>query len=108
LCKQRFVSLWKVNFSPGSVRGFFIAQSLNSVTFIKLRQHGPRLWTAKNFRQQKSTELKMAEECERLADQQEQATDLRQERSKRVRRREICLTEKPVHERLHEDGQKQA
>jgi hypothetical protein len=34
---------------PGSVRGFFIAQSLNRVTFIKLRQHGPRLWTAKKF-----------------------------------------------------------
>jgi hypothetical protein len=44
----------------------------------------------------RSTLLKMAEECERLADQQEQATDLRQERSKRARRREICLTEKPI------------
>jgi hypothetical protein len=52
--------------------------------------------------------LKMAEECERLADQQEQATDLRQERSKRARRREVCLTEKPIPERLHEDRQKQA
>jgi hypothetical protein len=31
--------------------------------------------------------LKMAEECDRLADQQEQATDPRQERSKRVRPR---------------------
>jgi hypothetical protein len=50
----------------------------------------------------------MAEECERLADQQEQATDLRQERSKRARRREICLTEEPIPERLHEDRQKQA
>jgi hypothetical protein len=56
----------------------------------------------------RSTLLKMAEECERLADQQEQATDLRQERSKRARRREICLTEKPIPERLHEDRQKQA
>ena len=90
-----------MNFSPGSVRGFFIAQSLNGVTFIKLRQHGPRLWTAKNFRQQKSTELKMAEECERLADQQEQATDLRQERSNRARRRKISLAEKPIAERLN-------
>src|SRR5262245_7662692 len=51
--------------------------------------------------------LKMAEECDRLADQQEQATDLRQERSKRARRREISLTEKPICERLHEDAQKQ-
>jgi hypothetical protein len=33
----------------------------------------------------RSTLLKMAEECERLADQQEQATDLRQEGSKRAR-----------------------
>ena len=56
----------------------------------------------------RSTLLKMAEECERLADQQEQATDLRQERSKRARRRELCLTEKPIPERLHEDRQKQA
>ena len=52
--------------------------------------------------------LKMAEECDRLADQQEQTTDLRQERSERARRREIRLAEKPIHERLHEDGQKQA
>ena len=52
--------------------------------------------------------LKMAEECDRLADQQEQATDLRQERSKRARRREGRLAEKPTAERLHEDGQKQA
>ena len=52
--------------------------------------------------------LKMAEECDRLADQQEQPTDLRQERSERARRREIGLAEKPIHERLHEDGQKQA
>ena len=52
--------------------------------------------------------LKMAEECDRLADQQEQTTDLRQERSERARRREIRLAEKPTHERLHEDGQKQA
>ena len=52
--------------------------------------------------------LKMAEECDRLADQQEQATVLRQERSKPARSREICLTEKPIRERLHEDGQKQA
>jgi hypothetical protein len=51
--------------------------------------------------------LKMAEECDRLADQEEQATDLRQERSKPARRREICLTEKPIRERLHEDGQNQ-
>jgi hypothetical protein len=51
--------------------------------------------------------LKMAEECDRLADQ-EQATDLRQERSKRARRREVRLAEKPIHERLHEDGQQQA
>jgi hypothetical protein len=56
----------------------------------------------------RSTLLKMAEECDRLADQQEQATDLRQERSKRARRREIRLAEKPIHERLHEDGQQQA
>ena len=56
----------------------------------------------------RSTLLKMAEECERLADQQEQATDLRQERSKRARRRERCLTEKPIPERLHEDRQKQS
>ena len=52
--------------------------------------------------------LKMAEECDRLADQQEQATVLRKERSKAARSREICLTEKPIRERLHEDGQKQA
>ena len=56
----------------------------------------------------RSTLLKMAEECERLADQQEQATDLRQERLKRVRRREIRLAEKPIPERLHADGQKQS
>ena len=56
----------------------------------------------------RSTLLKMAEECERLADQQEQATDLRQERLKRVRRLEIRLAEKPIPERLHEDGQKQS
>ena len=56
----------------------------------------------------RSTLLKMAEECERLADQQEQATDLRQERLKRVRRREIRLAEKPNPERLREDRQKQA
>ena len=56
----------------------------------------------------RSTLLKMAEECERLADQQEQATDLRQERLKRARRREIRLAEKPIPERLHEDGQKQS
>jgi uncharacterized protein Smg (DUF494 family) len=53
----------------------------------------------------RSTLLNMAEECERLADQQEQATDPRQERSKRAK---IRLTEKPICERLHEDGQKQA
>jgi hypothetical protein len=52
--------------------------------------------------------LKMAEECDRLADQQEQATVLRQEKSKRARRREIRLAEKPIPERLHEDRQKQA
>jgi hypothetical protein len=56
----------------------------------------------------RSTLLKMAEECDRLADQQEQVADLRQERSKPARSREICLTEKPIRERLHEDGQKQA
>ena len=33
--------------------------------------------------QNRSTLLKMAEECERLADQQEQPTDLRSERSYR-------------------------
>jgi hypothetical protein len=52
--------------------------------------------------------LKMAEECDRLADQQEQASDLRQKRSKRARRREGRLAEKPTGERLHEDGQEQA
>jgi hypothetical protein len=52
--------------------------------------------------------LKMAEECDRLADQQEQATDLRQERSKRASRREGRLAEKPIRERLREDGQNQA
>ena len=41
--------------------------------------------------QNRSTLLEMAEACERLADQQEQATDLRQERSKRARRRENLL-----------------
>jgi hypothetical protein len=57
----------------------------------------------------RSTLLKMAEECERLADQQEQATDLRQERSKRARAgAKSALTEKPIPERLHEDRQKQA
>ena len=50
-----------------------------------------------------STLLKMAEEYDQLADQQEQAIDLRQERSKRARGREIC----PIAERLHEDRQKQ-
>jgi hypothetical protein len=35
--------------------------------------------------------LKMAEECDRLADQQEQASDLRQERSKRARRQFALL-----------------
>ena len=50
--------------------------------------------------------LNMAEECDRLADQQEQATDLRQERSKRARKRETRLAEKPIHERLHENDQK--
>jgi hypothetical protein len=58
--------------------------------------------------QNRSTLLKMAEECERLADQQEQDTRLRAGRSKRARRREIYLTEKPICERLHEDGQKEA
>jgi hypothetical protein len=58
--------------------------------------------------QNRSTLLKMAEECERLADQQEQATNLPQERSKRARRREGRLAEKPTSERLHEDGQNQA
>jgi hypothetical protein len=43
--------------------------------------------------QNRSTLLKIAEECNQLADQQEQATDLRQERSKRARRREIRLAE---------------
>ena len=51
--------------------------------------------------QNRSTLLEMAEECERLADQQEQATDLRQERSNRARRRKIRLAEKPIQERLH-------
>ena len=50
--------------------------------------------------------LNMAEECDRLADQQEQATDLRQERSKRARKRETRLAEKPIHERLHGNDQK--
>jgi hypothetical protein len=58
--------------------------------------------------QNRSTLLKMAEECDQLADQQEQASDLRQERSKRARRREGPLAEKPTGERLHEDGQEQA
>jgi hypothetical protein len=31
-----------------SASGLFIA-TVNSVTFIKLRQHGPRLWTVKFF-----------------------------------------------------------
>ena len=56
----------------------------------------------------RSTLLKMAEECDRLAEQQEETTDLRQERSKGARRRKIRLAEKPTSERLHEDGQKQA
>jgi hypothetical protein len=51
--------------------------------------------------------LKMAEECDRLADQQEQAIDLRQERSKRARTREIRSAENPIHERLHEDEQRE-
>jgi hypothetical protein len=58
--------------------------------------------------QNRSTLAKMAEECERLADSQEQATDLRAGRSKRARRREICLTEKQICERLHDGGQKEA
>ena len=45
---QATVPLWKVNFSPGAVGAFYFL-SLNRVTFIKLRQHGPRLWTAKKF-----------------------------------------------------------
>jgi hypothetical protein len=48
-----------------------------------------------------------AEECERLADEQEQTTDLRQKGSRRVRTHEIRLAENPIHERRHEDGQKQ-
>jgi hypothetical protein len=52
--------------------------------------------------------LRIAEECDRLADQQEQATDLRQEGSSRARNRKISLAEKPIAERLNEDGQKQA
>ena len=55
----------------------------------------------------RSNLLKMAEECERLADQQEQAADLRQERSKRAHRREIHLAVKPIAEQRNEDGQKQ-
>ena len=57
--------------------------------------------------QNRSTLLKMAEEYERLADEQEQTTDLRQKGSKRAPRREIYLPEKPIHERRHEDGSKQ-
>jgi hypothetical protein len=53
---QATVPLWKVNFSPGSVGAFCCPLTQQSVTFIKLRQHGPRLWTAKNFRQHKSRE----------------------------------------------------
>jgi hypothetical protein len=49
----------------------------------------------------------MAEECERLADQEEQAIDLRQKKSKRARRGEIRLAEESVHEPLHERGQKE-
>jgi hypothetical protein len=52
--------------------------------------------------------LKMAEECDRLADPQEHARHLRQARSTRARRREGRLAEKPTGERLHEDGQEQA
>jgi hypothetical protein len=54
-----------------------------------------------------STLLNMAEECERLADQEEQAIDLRQKKSKRARRGEIRLAEESVHEPLHERGQKE-
>src|SRR5262249_15471202 len=52
--------------------------------------------------------LKMAEECDRLANQQEQATDLQQERSKRARKRQGRLAEKTTREPPHADGQEQA
>ena len=56
----------------------------------------------------RSTLLKMAEECECLADQQEQAADLRQERSSRARTRKIRLAQKAIADRPDEGGQKQA
>jgi hypothetical protein len=51
----------------------------------------------------RSTLLKMAEECEHLADQQEQATDLRQE--SQSARAGAKSPEKPIPERLHEKRQ---
>jgi hypothetical protein len=54
---QATVPLWEVELQPRLSRGFLLStHSTEWITCIKLRQYGPRLWTAKNFRQHKSRE----------------------------------------------------